>query len=56
MSLAKDVTIEHAGMTPNPVAVNGAYLVQIEASEIPHIWNDWASSTWASVTGLQWGA
>lgn len=56
MSLAKDVEIMSAGMTPNPVTANGTYLVQIEAEEIPHIWNDWASSTWASVTGKQWGA
>lgn len=56
MSLAKDVTIGSAGITPNPVAVNGAYLIQIGATETTHIWSDWASSTWASVSGLTWGA
>ena len=56
MSLAKDVEMTSAGITPNPVAINEAYLVQIGAVQIEHTWSDWGSTTWAEVSNLQWGA
>ena len=56
MSLAKDIALDSAGLTPNPVNVGGVYLVQIGVVETPHIWSDWASSTWADVASMEWGA
>lgn len=56
MSLASDVAITFVGLTPNPVAVGSAYLAQVGADTVAYEWSDWASSTWASVAGMEWGA
>jgi len=56
MSLAKDVTVDSAGLTPNPVDAEGTYLVQIGASETPHTWSDWSSTMWSETASMEWGA
>ena len=56
MSMALDVVITSVGLTPNPVAVGSAYLAQVGAEAVTYEWSDWASSTWASVASLTWGA
>ena len=56
MSLASELTITSVGLTPNPVAVGSAYLAQVGAEDITHTWSDWATSTWSSVAGIEWGA
>jgi len=56
MSLATDLAVDSVGLTPNPVDVGGVYLVQIGVVEDPHIWSDWASTTWSEVASMEWGA
>ena len=55
-SLAEDVSITFIGLTPNPVNVLGTYLVSVGVAEIDKRWMDWASTIWANVASLQWGA
>jgi hypothetical protein len=55
-SLAKDLQITFVGLTPNPVNVMGAYLVSIGVAEVDRVWLDWASTIWANVASLKWGA
>jgi len=55
-SLAKDLQITFVGLTPNPVNVMGAYLVSIGVAEVDRVWLDWATTIWANVAGLKWGA
>ncbi len=55
MSLAKDVQINGVGLTPNPVNASAIYLAQVDAEQIDHIWQDWASRTWGSTSSLLYG-
>jgi len=55
-SLAEDVSITFIGLTPNPVNVLGTYLVSVGVAEIDRKWMDWASTIWANVESLTWGA
>lgn len=55
-SLAHDLQITFVGLTPNPVNALGTILVSVGVAEIDHVWLDWASTIWANVSSLQWGA
>lgn len=55
-SLAKDIQITFVGLTPNPVNVLSAYLVSVGVVEVDRVWMDWASTIWANVESLTWGA
>lgn len=55
-SLAHDLQITFVGLTPNPVNALGTILVSVGVAEIDHVWLDWASTIWANVASLQWGA
>lgn len=55
-SLAKDLMITHIGITPQTVEVGATVLVSIGVSEVNLEWLDWASTIWANVESLTWGA
>lgn len=55
-SLAKTLTITYIGITPNTVDVGDTVLVSVGVTEVDLAWLDWASTIWANVESLTWGA
>lgn len=56
MSVSKDVELAFVGLTPNPVSTNGAYLIQIGATEDYRTWGDWSGTTWGDLASMEWGS
>lgn len=56
MSVAKDLVVQSASLTPNPVVVEGAVLASIGIAEQTHTWAEYAPETWASIQSITWGA
>lgn len=56
MSFAKDIQVSFIGLTPNPVKTGNTFLIQVGITEVDRIWLDWASTIWANVASLKWGA
>lgn len=54
-SAAKEMVFNFFGVTPNPVNTSGTFLIQVGVSEVAHVWNDWASTTWQQLGAMMWG-
>ena len=55
-SLALDFQITYIGITPQTVGVGDTVLVSVGVSEVSLEWMQWASTIWANVESLTWGA
>lgn len=55
-SMAREYQVTFIGISPNPVRTLNTLLVSVGIAEIDLQWLDWATTIWANVASLKWGA